>query len=181
MFFSCVLQSPRRDVVPGHIRSNADAKLSQVVSFLASQCRLTHQVRNLPDMASRRLQHIAREGLVSDTQMLEAVRLLSEISWSTTVTEQGHAALATVHRVHKRYSLENLVKHAFLRQIRPLFTQNADELALLEKEVRRLHKKMPQRLNGQSLFLRHAICPCADSVERDAEGKRCGKPLPDGG
>eukprot|EP00971_Amphidinium_carterae_P192265 3814935-Amphidinium_carterae.2 len=50
----------------------------------------------------------------SQKNLSDALRLLSECSWSTQFTEKQHAAAAVVHRHHPKYSLDTLQCRAFL-------------------------------------------------------------------
>lgn len=110
--------------------------------------------------------------------MLETIRLMQEISWTTTVTEQSHAALATVHRVHKRYSLENLCKHAFLRQIRPLFTPTPDDSAKLQAQMQKLALRSPQKMDGHGLFVGRCITSLKEALPDEVRnGKTFGQQL----
>ncbi len=125
------------------------------------------------DLASRKTQTILQTGVFSKAEVIDTVRLMSEISWSSTVTEQGHAALATVHRLHHRYSKENLVKHAFLRQVRPLFQPYVDRSAKAQAKLEALQKKNPHKLNGKDFFVGQAISALAQKIppeERKGSG-----------
>ncbi len=119
------------------------------------------------DLASRKLQTMLKTSVFSRAEVIETVRLMSEVSWSSTVTEQGHAALATVHRLHHRYSKENLVKHAFLRQVRPLFQPYVDRSARAQGRLDALQRKNPNKLNGKDLFIGQAISALAAKCPSD--------------
>ncbi|MCH9637833.1 MAG: hypothetical protein K0U16_07815 [Gammaproteobacteria bacterium] len=130
------------------------------------------------DLASRKLQAILKLNVFSRAEVAETVRLMSEISWSSTVTEQGHSAVAQVHRLHHRYSKENLVKHAFLRQVRPLFQPYVDRSARARAKLSALQKKNPNKCGGKALFLGQAISALAVKFPaKDRKGSAFGKYL----
>jgi hypothetical protein len=54
------------------------------------------------------------------TELIDAVRLLGLIRWSTSPSEQYHASAALMRRAHPSYQLESLVLRAFCHQLWPL-------------------------------------------------------------
>ena len=88
-------------------------------------------------------------------QLASTVRLLLEVSWTTTMAEQQHSSLALLMRYHPDYSEKTLVARAQVLMVRKLLPQmSQDEHALhrlVEREAR-LARKRPQAIGGRQVF-----------------------------
>ena len=52
------------------------------------------------DDTTAKIQHLLKAG-VSKQRIACALRLMGDMSWSTTVVEQGHGSVVVVHRTHR--------------------------------------------------------------------------------
>eukprot|EP00974_Lingulodinium_polyedra_P059781 5761722-Lingulodinium_polyedra.AAC.1 len=59
----------------------------------------------MQEATSWKIQQLARKGHCTMSEIIIAVRLMREISWTTTCTEQQHASVSMVRRHHPDYFL----------------------------------------------------------------------------
>ena len=98
-----------------------------------------HDLPEAPtEVVSSKIFHLLKGGMAVE-QVAAGVALLKEVSWSTTTTEQLHAAAATIHRFRPDVEEEMLKARAFLYSCKPLFGEDALHKREMELE-RKIHK-----------------------------------------
>eukprot|EP00974_Lingulodinium_polyedra_P070808 6854475-Lingulodinium_polyedra.AAC.1 len=81
---------------------------------------------------------------------------MAEVRFSTTVLEQGHGSAAMVHRHHKDYSSETLVKRAMLHMCRQLIPKAQEDYSVFDKiqaQISAIKMRKPSRVSGRQIFL----------------------------
>ena len=91
------------------------------------------------------------------SQIVEAVGLVGEVSWTTLVAEQQHGTLAAVKKNHPDYDPSTLVSRTLMVQANRLLPGQSAEERQLKKIVSKLDKlsrKNPDKMSGQAWYLR---------------------------
>ena len=106
------------------------------------------------DPTARKIQALVKLGYPRAT-LVKGVMLLREVHWTTVVVEQGHGSVATVHKLHREFGPDMVVARSFLHMLKPLIFASPDDRnrAAFLARIAKLERKVPQRLNGRSLFL----------------------------
>ena len=88
--------------------------------------------------------------------ILEGLGLLARASWTTTVTEQGHASSSILMRMHKRYGKLMMQDRALLVSASALFRPTDEErlLARAQTALGRCARRVPNRITGRQVLLR---------------------------
>lgn len=100
-------------------------------------------------------------------QLLDALELMSCVSWSVKVTEQGHVHASSLGRTHE-YSAETLMCRAMLCSMRSLFTVSPQEL-LLQRLVHKLEAQLrynSNRISGRQAYLKDLTEVAGDMKKR---------------
>ena len=63
----------------------------------------------------------------SRSQLEAGLSLAEEASWSTAVTEQGHASASSMMKGHDQYSAGTMTSRAMLHMVKPLFAKDPAE------------------------------------------------------
>ena len=93
-------------------------------------------------------------------QIVESVRLMGELGWTSLPAEQQHGSLALYRRWHPDYGCETLVSRALIMQISRLLPQASADEKRVAKVLRRLQKieaSNPQKAGGKQEFLKNVI------------------------
>ena len=90
------------------------------------------------------------------TEVLEGVRLLRELPWSTKSVEEQHASVSLMSRHHPEYSEVMLQERATLHTLRKLMPKPSPEQQLVQKLEMQLQKL--QRRRPGHIFARQAFC-----------------------
>lgn len=109
------------------------------------------------------------DGLVSMTCIVESVRLLGEIGWSSLPAEQQHGSLAVTRRWHPEYSQRTMLGRSLIIQACRLLgnvSKEEKQIATISKKMRALLSKNPDKAVGRQQFLAEL---CA-SLRRRREG-----------
>lgn len=142
-FFQVVEEFPWKLVTDGQILQNIDNLAS---SDAPIRDPLTSKVRLLAQLDPP----YPRERLA------QALSLLLQWPWSTTLVEQGHASAAIIHKYHPSYKGEQIVARASLHQARLMLQQDAQiaKLEALEKrvEARRKRQQAFKHTGRQAFF-----------------------------
>ena len=120
-------------------------------------------LQNLADMAAepRPADPVSAKlwGLYNDgypqQQLLDTLKLLADIPWSTLVVEQQHGTMASIHRHHPEYELNTLMGRTLLMQVRrllPHMSEDEQQLARLRRELDKALSRQPEKQGA-----RHAI------------------------
>lgn len=107
---------------------------------------------DLQDMTSRKIRQLKLAGWPRQS-LEEALLLLKEIRWSSTVVEQGHASAAITRRQHKQYGLASLQTRSFFHMVLALWPLEQRAAAAAEAFGRAPAKRTPQKVSGRALFL----------------------------
>ncbi len=89
--------------------------------------------------------------------LVAGITLFKEVSWSTTVVEQGHGSAASVHRTHRFYGPQTLSSRSMVHMMRSLLPSSSKDEAqrvARERKRTRLSRKVPERMAGRQVFLR---------------------------
>lgn len=91
----------------------------------------------------------------SPESLVEAVGLLAETNWTTTVVEQGHSVTSSLAKKHPAYSQKTLTSRAMVTQAATLFRGDPLDRKVQKSRLRlrRLRAKRPERISA-----RHAFC-----------------------
>lgn len=129
-------------------------------------------LRDGPDQleeTTSKIQKLLRLGY--DRQKLEsAVRLMGEVSWTTTIVEQGHGSVAVVHRVHSEYSPATLAARGMVHMMRSLLPAlGGPDVARpsVQRKAVALKRKRPQVLSGRNVFVRECFAAARSSLTGD--------------
>ena len=107
-------------------------------------------------------------------QIVDGVLLLAECVWTNLTTEQQHASLASLVRLHPDYTQATLTSRAFMLQLRRLMpSQSRDEkdCQRLQREIAKVSRKQPEKAHG-----RHAFAAALFEAFRDQEWTGRAKP-----
>eukprot|EP00974_Lingulodinium_polyedra_P096110 9315106-Lingulodinium_polyedra.AAC.1 len=91
-------------------------------------------------------------------ELLWGLRLMAEVNWATTTTEQQHASVTLMQRHHPDYDLDKLLVRAGLhtfRKLLPGLTPEEKELQKLEKQLDRLEARQPDKVSGRLMFFKN--------------------------
>ena len=98
--------------------------------------------------------------------LIEGIRLLGQVHWTTASVEQGHGSAATVHRMHKHYGSNMLSQRAFLHMFDQLVAKEDSKLTQnVLKTQRKMKTAVSKNINnitGRHVFL--ADCQAAVKV-----------------
>ena len=111
------------------------------------------------DDTTTKIQRLLKAG-VNKQRIACALRLMGDVSWSTTVVEQGHGSAAVVHRTHRLYGPLVLSSRSMLHMMRCLLpgSPTADkEMAQKQKKVAQLEAKAPGKVQGRHVFYRELL------------------------
>ena len=77
--------------------------------------------------------------------IVEALRLMANLSWSSVVAEEGHAYAISILKQHRQYTEEALRQRAMVAPASPLVAASKAEKRneLLEKRIARIYKQTP--------------------------------------
>ena len=75
--------------------------------------------------------------------LVEGLRLLARLPWSTKTTEEAHCAAAVVMRHHKQLGEDTLLSRAVVLQARPLFSKSVEQkrFEAAQAKLQRLERK----------------------------------------
>ena len=111
------------------------------------------------DALASNLSRLATSGYPKD-KILEALKLLKEVSWSSTGVEQQHGSCATVRRLHPDIGVEALSLRAFLHACRHFFhTQDSAHVgpADAQPSVPRSVTQAPRQRHAERITGRHVF------------------------
>ena len=88
--------------------------------------------------------------------LIAGLNLARQASWSTVVSEQGHASASSLRKAHSEYGADTLCSRSMLHMMRPLLTQSKPELYIvkLRTQLAKLDHRMPQHLTGRHMFMK---------------------------
>lgn len=90
-------------------------------------------------------------------ELLEAMRVLAEVNWSTQVTEQLHASVTLVHRHHPDYFLEHILLRAgllSLQKLAPSMSHHQRVVAKLEAQLDKLDHLRSGGVTGRHMYFK---------------------------
>lgn len=123
------------------------------------------------DDTARKIWELARLGYPM-TELVDAINLMGQASWSTVCVEQGHSAGAALVRKHPHYSSSTVAARSMIAQCRVLFNSCPTErgISLLKRKIQRLRRKRPDLIQGRQVF-------CGSMCRRVRRQERLGKVL----
>ena len=112
--------------------------------------------------------------------LVDGIKRLGEVRWTTAAIEQGHGSVAVMHRTHSEYGADMLSQRAFVHMLRALFADpqaeaEASNMRRINAQLQTAGAKQPQRITGRHVFLADYLDSIKQSVvaEKRAElGKR---------
>lgn len=116
--------------------------------------RLSEVVEIPSEATTSKLWRLLRLGY-NRAQLLDALELMSCVSWSVKVTEQGHVHASSLNKLHE-HRAETLVCRAMLCSMRSLFAASPQEL-LLQRLVHKLESQLrynTNRISGRQAYLK---------------------------
>eukprot|EP00974_Lingulodinium_polyedra_P015590 1510059-Lingulodinium_polyedra.AAC.1 len=129
------------------------------------------QVPELPlEATTGKLWKLLRLGFSRDA-LVECLELVASVSWSTTVTEQGHASASKINRCHDGMGTEALVTRSMVLSMKGLLTQSKEGLKL-ERLVNKLKSKSgfkPSYITGRQAYLKDLV----DATSHQKKQGRC--------
>lgn len=92
-------------------------------------------------------------------RLLEALELMNKLSWSATVTEQGHAQASSLRKLHVSYSAETLVTRSMLGAMRPLMapTKSDQRLVRMQQRLASLARYRPSHIGARQAYLKDLV------------------------
>ena len=132
-----------------------------------------HALLTMPmpvDETSQKLWQLVRLGF-NRAALVEAVKLMGDISWSTTSVEQAHGSMATLHRYHPMYDERMLCQRSMVHMMRALFAARDESRGVVhaEKRLAILAKKAPEKLTGRHVYLADCMATLNDMDVRDPQ------------
>ena len=105
------------------------------------------------ELTARKIYHLACTG-ESVELLSESVQLLAECSWSSKMSEQAHAPVTRLNRLHKEYQASTLSNRACLNSMQQLFTptEAATRYARADAKLQALRRKTPTRIGGRQAY-----------------------------
>lgn len=129
---------------------------SLAVGDIEENLRVLRASKDDLDSTSSKIRALLQGGY-PEQRIVAAIRLMSEVSWSTTSVEQGHGSAATLHRVHKQYGANTLCMRSMVHMMRHLAApppmQDPLDAKLAKKEAA-LERSQPQKITGRQAFLK---------------------------
>jgi hypothetical protein len=91
--------------------------------------------------------------------ILEGIRLLESISWSSTPTEQGHLPASKLVQSHRTYCQDSVRCRAVLSSCRPLLAPTAEQVKqrVLAHKLERLNRRQPQKFGGRQAYFQEVM------------------------
>ena len=93
------------------------------------------------ESVSRKIWALGNQGYPREA-LLEGVRLLQHLGWTSTTVEQQHASATFVHRVHHTYGVQMLAARALLHTARLFYAVDP-----LDNEIRKMELKLQQQID----------------------------------
>eukprot|EP00974_Lingulodinium_polyedra_P130387 11213633-Lingulodinium_polyedra.AAC.1 len=93
-------------------------------------------------------------------QLVKALLLLRDVSWTTNCTEQQHASVRMVRRHHPDFHLHQLLVRSGLHCLRRLLPEPTPEMKLVRKLRHKLDKesaKQSNRVTGRMMFFKEKV------------------------
>lgn len=123
------------------------------------------------DATACKIWRLLRMGF-SKSALVDALKLMASVSWSTTVTEQGHAQASSLRKAHQQYGAETLVTRAMLGAMKPLMSRTPHEKRMhkLQHRLETLGRYTASHIGARQVFLK-------DMVESSTFSKNQGRIL----
>ncbi len=88
-------------------------------------------------------------------RLVQCIQLITQLSWSAQLTEQGHGSAAAVHHLHPAHAAPKLALKSFLHMCRALAAKSASTLAMhrRQRKRQRLQAKSPHVISGRNVFV----------------------------
>ena len=142
-------------------RGDIDANLSELIEEDCPEETTSAQIWQLLHMKYNR------------PQLIQAVRLIGEIPWTSLTAEQQHGSLAQFHRWHPEYGVDTLVSRALLMQFFRLLPEPSKDAKLLAKIMKRmgeLDTSNPNKANAKGMFVKGLMAVIRSRHEMGGQG-----------
>ena len=134
----------------------SDEALSVALDGLAAAAKPDEQVAS-------QLWQLLRMGY-SKSRLVNVLRLVRDLEWSTLRAEQTHASAAVLMRFHPDYGVDTLAARALILSTNRLLQATTDDdrrMARMEKEFAKEGARCPQRVSPQHMYIRDLMLVAA--------------------
>lgn len=89
-------------------------------------------------------------------ELKQAIELLLDIRWSTSVVEQGHRSATIVRQLHKTLGKDMLMMRSYLHMLKPLFTVDRPRWSVVvaQRKADRLAGAQPNKTTARHVLLK---------------------------
>ena len=105
---------------------------------------------------------------------MQTVQLLAEVPWTNLPCEQLHGSLATFRKWQSENGTTSLVAralmHQFVRGLSPEATKTEKEVAKLERQIKKVAAKNPEKGSAMSTFLSEVWATLKRNAGEDSAG-----------
>jgi hypothetical protein len=110
------------------------------------------------DSTSYKIWQLLRLGYPEET-LLGGLEIMSRLSWSSKLVEEGHAAASVLMRLHKQYGAETMMTRAMLCQSRALFSTSPSQAKeeAIQMQLLRLSRRNPEKLSAKHAFVKEMV------------------------
>ena len=109
----------------------------------------------------------------NEHDIVDALRLMGNLPWSSKVTEEGHKGASSVMKLHKRLGEDQMRCRALLGTVRALVMPSKAELQLqrLRDRLQALGRRRPQNIHARHAYV-SGLTSCARARKAGVPGSR---------
>ena len=107
------------------------------------------------------------------SQLIQTVKMLGEVGWTSLPAEQQHSSLASLHKWHPEYETETLVSRALLLQaskLLPSMSKEEKAAARLSAKLQHILRACPQKVSGRNMLVASMLRICAEKKDLGMAG-----------
>ena len=122
---------------------------------------------------SQRIWLMKKSRVVPDAQLVAAIALLGEVSWTSLPAEQQHASLSMLHKWHPSYGCDMLVSRALMLQMTrllPSMTADDRKAAAIVRKMQKVMNASPDRAHGRNMLVKSMIAICKGRKDEGRPG-----------
>lgn len=134
--------------------------------------KLATEARAPDDETAKKIWSLVKAG-TNRVELVEAVQMLLQVRWSTSIVEQLHGTCASIHKLHKEMGEEQITSRTMVTFMRPLLSESP-VVAIdrkYQEQLASLERRAPEKASGRSFFLGKAVEIAASHLP----GKHMGK------
>ena len=97
---------------------------------------------------------------IKKEQLVQVVKLLSEVGWTSLPCEQQHGSLAQLKRYHPDYSVNTLISRGLMHQTARLLPKASAEekrITAISQRIAKLAKSNPNKIGGSQMLVKAMV------------------------